>query len=50
LAQFYNANKSPTKPTAEPSKFHPFTKKAKPKEASPEDLKRLFGPDWQKFV
>jgi hypothetical protein len=50
LAQFYNANKPQSKPTAEPSKFHPFIKKPKPKQATPEDLKRLFGPDWAKFV
>jgi hypothetical protein len=46
----YNANRPSNKPAAEPSKFHPFAKKPAPKQASPEDLKRLFGPDWQKFV
>ena len=50
MAQFYNANKSTTKPQADPIKFHPYAKKPAPKQATPDDLKKLFGPDWQKFV
>jgi hypothetical protein len=50
LAQFYNANKAPSKPHAEPSKFHPFTKKPKPKQATPEEIARLLSPDWHKHI
>lgn len=52
LAQFYNANKSKEQPKHDAYKFHPYAKKPKTaaRRATPEDLERLFGPDWQKHV
>jgi hypothetical protein len=50
MAQVYNLNKSQSKPAADPGKFHPYVKQPKPRQATPEDLKRLFGSDWQKHV
>lgn len=45
MAQFYNANKPKEKPTADAYKFHPYAKKPKApaRQATPEDMKRLFG-------
>jgi hypothetical protein len=48
LCQTYNVNKSSTKPQAEPSKFHPFVKKKKPRQATPEEIEKLLGPNWNK--
>jgi len=45
-----NLHKAQHAPKADPRKFNPFAKKPKAREASPEELKRLFGKDWQKYV
>jgi hypothetical protein len=50
LAQTYNINRTQSKPPADATKFHPYIKKPKPREATPEDLKRLFGPNWDKHI
>lgn len=50
LAQQYNINKQSSKPAADAAKFHPYIPKPKPRQATPEDLKRLFGPDWAKHA
>jgi hypothetical protein len=43
-----NINRDKNKPPHEPAKFHPFAKKKKPRQASPEEIAALFGPDWAK--
>jgi hypothetical protein len=50
LCQVYNINKPSHKPTAKPHEFHPFAKRhrQKPREATPDELKKLFGPNWNK--
>jgi hypothetical protein len=50
MAQNYNMNKPANKPAAEATKFHPYAKKPKPRQATPEDLARLFGPNWHKHA
>lgn len=48
LAQTYNLNRPSSKPAADPHKFHPFAKKPKARQATPEEIARLFGPNWNK--
>lgn len=43
-------NRAKHSPRVKPQQFNPFAKKAKPKEATPEEIQKLFGPDWQKYV
>jgi hypothetical protein len=50
LAQQANLNRDKNSARADPRKFNPYAKKAKPRQATPDDLKRLFGKDWQKHV
>lgn len=50
LAQQANINKDKSSPRADPRKLNPYAKKPKPRQATPQDLERLFGKDWQKHV
>lgn len=50
LAQNANINKAKHAPTTKPEKLNPFAKKVRPREATPEEIQRLLGPDWQKHV
>jgi hypothetical protein len=50
LAQQANINKPKHAPTTDPTKLNPFAKKAKGKQATPEEIQKLLGPDWQKYV
>jgi hypothetical protein len=51
LAQQANINKPKHAPTTDPTKLNPFAKKAaKGKPATPEEIQKLLGPDWQKHV
>jgi hypothetical protein len=52
IAQQANIHRDKHSPKADPRKFNPFAKKTKPKarEATPEDLERLFGKDWAKYA
>jgi hypothetical protein len=34
------------KPAQEPSKFHPFAKKKPARQATPEEIAKLLGPNW----
>jgi hypothetical protein len=43
LSLLYNVNRPANKPAAEPSKFHPFTPKPKPREVSPEEFAKMLG-------
>lgn len=48
LAQTYNLNRPQHKPAVDPYKFHPFAEKPKPRQATPDEIARLFGPDWHR--
>ena len=50
LAQQANIHRDKHSAKADPRKFNPFAKKPKPKQATPEDLERLFGKDWAKYA
>jgi hypothetical protein len=43
LAQVYNFNRGKNKPPSDDYKFHPFAKKPPPREATKEDLEKIFG-------
>jgi hypothetical protein len=40
----YNINRPKNKSAEKPSKFHPMAKKPKAREATPEEIEKLFGP------
>lgn len=43
-----NVNRGKNKPPMKPEQFHPFRKrKAPPREATPEEIKQLLGPNWR---
>jgi hypothetical protein len=46
LAQQANLNKAKHAPTTDPARLNPFAKKAKPRQATPDEIKKLLGPDW----
>jgi hypothetical protein len=50
IAQQANINRSKHKPAVKPQQFNPFAKKAKQREATPEEVEKLLGPDWRKHV
>lgn len=50
LAQQKNINRAKHEPATDPGKLNPFAKKAKQRQASPDEIAKLLGPDWQKFV
>lgn len=50
LAQTANMNRAKHSPKVKPQQFNPFAKKTKPKEATQEEIQKLLGPDWQKYV
>jgi hypothetical protein len=43
-----NINRGKGKPAQKPAEFHPFLKKKAPRQATPEEIQALFGPDWHK--
>jgi hypothetical protein len=50
LAQQANINRDKTSPKTDPRKLNPYAKKPKPRQATQQDLERLFGKDWQKHA
>jgi len=50
LAQNANINKAKHSPTVDPAKLNPFAKRAKPRQATPEEIAKLLGKDWQSVV
>lgn len=46
LAQNANINKPKHAPTVDPGKLNPFAKKSRPRQATPEEIAKLFGPNW----
>jgi hypothetical protein len=50
LAQAANINRDKHSQRVDPRKLNPYAKQPKPRQATPEDLARLFGKDWQKHV
>jgi hypothetical protein len=41
-----NIHRGKNKPASKPDQFHPFAKKAAPRQATPEEVRKLLGPDW----
>jgi hypothetical protein len=46
LAQQANQNRPPHTPTKDPRQYNPFAPKAKPRQATPEEIEKLLGPKW----
>ena len=46
LAQQANLNKAKHAPSTDPARLNPFAKKAKPRQATPEEITKLLGPNW----
>ena len=40
-------NRGKNKPPFKPEQFNPFRKKAPPRQATPEEIKQLLGPNWR---
>ena len=41
-----NINRGKHKPAFKPHQFHPFAKKPAARQATPEEIKKLLGPNW----
>jgi len=50
IATLANIHRDKHKPAADPSKFHPFAKKKAARQATPEEIAKLLGPDWHKVT
>lgn len=50
LAQTANLNKAKHSPAIDPAKLNPFAPKPKPRQATPEEIAKLLGGDWQSVV
>ena len=50
LAQNANINRPKHAPATDPGKLNPFAKRAKARQATPDEINKLLGPDWQKYV
>jgi hypothetical protein len=46
IATLVNIHRDKNKPAQDPSKFHPFAKKKPARQATPEEIAKLLGPDW----
>jgi hypothetical protein len=50
LAQQANINRPKHSPATDPGKLNPFATKSKGRQATPDEINKLLGPDWQKYV
>jgi hypothetical protein len=41
-------NRGKHAPARKPADFHPFAKKKAARQATPEEIQKLLGPDWHK--
>lgn len=46
IATLANIHREKHKPAHDASKFHPFAKKKAARQATPEEIAKLLGPDW----
>jgi hypothetical protein len=46
MSQQANLNRSKGQPQAKPIEFNPFAKKATPRQATPDEIRKLLGPNW----
>lgn len=46
IATIVNVNRAKHSPAKKPIDFHPFAKNKKPRQATPEEIKKLLGPNW----
>lgn len=50
LAQQANINKPKHSPSSDPAKLNPFARKKAPRQATPEEIKKLLSPNWQEVA
>jgi len=50
LAQQANINRPKHAPSTDPGKLNPFAKKKAARQATPEEIKKLLGPNWQEVT
>ena len=50
MAALFNVNRDRRKPAVDASKLNPFARKKAAHQATPEEIAKLLGPDWQKYV
>jgi hypothetical protein len=46
LAQTANLHRAKHAPSVDPRKLNPFTKKPRGRQATPEEIQKLLGPNW----
>jgi hypothetical protein len=46
LAQQCNQHRDKGQPIRKPAEFNPFARKPAPRQATPDEIRRLLGPDW----
>lgn len=46
LAQQANINRAKHQPQTDPKKLNPFARKESARQATPDEIKQLLGPDW----
>lgn len=46
MAAIFNVNRDRRKPPVDPTKLHPFARKKAVRQATPEEVAKLLGPDW----
>ena len=46
IATLANLHRDKHKPAVDPSKFHPFARKKKARQASQAEIEQLLGPNW----
>lgn len=46
IATLININRNKHSPARKPADFHPFAKKKQARQATPEEVQKLLGPNW----
>ena len=50
ICTLVNIHRGKNKPASKPEQFNPFAKQKAPRQATPEEIKKLLGPNWHEVT